>query len=327
MRRLAAHGLADFDLPPAQLSLIAHRHNTLFRVDTRRGQRCVLRIHRAAAPSVDKVSSELAWLAALRRDTDLEVPAPVATRGGQLLSLVAGGGLPQPSICVLFRWLPGRRLRHGLTPRAMEQVGELMARLQNHAAGWQRPPGFARNRVDWPIASARTLPDPFSPPVISGLHALAAARLSAEEAGQVAAVLTRLQAAQQALGRGPDAYGLMHADLHHRNLLFDHGRLRPIDFDDCGFGLLLFEPAVMLSELLDWPHYPALRAGLLAGYRRARPLPAEHEAYLDLFIALRRIQDIDWPLSLPSAPPTPAWVARARRSLKPLPALLATHRP
>src|SRR5204862_6436761 len=122
------------------------------------GERYVLRIHRAGAPSLEKVSSELAWLAALRRDTALEVPAPVATRGGELLSLVAGGGLPQPSVCVVFRWLPGRRLRHGLTPRAMEQVGELMARLQNHAAGWQRPPGFMRGRVEWAMASARTPP-------------------------------------------------------------------------------------------------------------------------------------------------------------------------
>jgi Ser/Thr protein kinase RdoA (MazF antagonist) len=322
MRRLAAQGLADYDLPPARLSLIAHRHNTLFRVDTPDGERYVLRLHRQGAPNVEKVSSELAWLAALRRDTALEVPAPVATRGGQLLSLVADAGLPQPSIGVLFRWLPGRRLRHGLTPRALEQVGELMARLQNHAAGWHRPPDFVRNRVDWPVASARALPDPFVPPVISGLHSLAAAWLSPADAGQVAAVLTRLQSAQQALGRGLDAYGLMHADLHHRNLLFDHGRLRPIDFDDCGFGLLLFDPAVMLSEILDWPNYPALRAGLLAGYRRARPLPPEHEAYLDLFIALRRIQDIDWPLSVTSAPPSPAWFARARRSLRPVAALL-----
>src|SRR6185503_9075327 len=155
-------------------------------------------------------------------DTELEVPAPVAARDGRLLSLVAGGGLPQPSIGVLFRWLPGRRLRHGLTPRALEQVGELMARLQNHAAAWPRPPGFVRGRVDWPSASARALPDPFVPAVIGGLHTLAAAWLSPEEAGQVAAVLTGLQSAQQALGRGPAAYGLMHADLHHRNLLFDH---------------------------------------------------------------------------------------------------------
>ena len=46
------------------------------------GKRYVLRIHRAGTPTVESVGAELAWLAALRRDTALEVPAPVPTRDG-----------------------------------------------------------------------------------------------------------------------------------------------------------------------------------------------------------------------------------------------------
>lgn len=316
LRQLAEVALAAYDLPPARLTLLAHLFNTTFRVDTVAGQRYVLRIHRAGTPTIESVGAELEWLAALRRDTTLEVPAPVPTRAGPLLTLATAPGVPQPHICVLFRWLPGRLLRHGLTPQHMERTGELMARLQNHARQWGPPPGFARSRVDWPIEAARRVPDPFAPDIIANIHTLVAGTLSPAEAAQVKATLERVRAAEQALGQGPDAFGLIHADLHYGNLLFARGVVRAIDFDDCGFGPLLFDPAVMLSAILDWPDYPALRAGLLAGYRRLRPLPAEHEAHLDTFIALRQIQDALWVLEWHKHPAISGdWAAQARQSL------------
>jgi Ser/Thr protein kinase RdoA (MazF antagonist) len=152
--------------------------------------------------------------------------------------------------------------------------------------------------------------------------------LSAEEAVQVAALLARVRSAEQALGMSQEGsqatFGLIHADLHYRNLLFARGTVRAIDFDDCGFGPLLYDPAVMLSELLDWTKYPALRAGLLAGYRRVRPLPAEHEAHLDTFIALRRVQDALWMLESRENPVfSDDWAADARRALSPIESLVA----
>jgi Ser/Thr protein kinase RdoA (MazF antagonist) len=83
----------------------------------------------------------------------------------------------------------------------------------------------------------------------------------------------------------------------------------------------------MLSEILDWPNYRALRAGLLAGYRRVRPLTPAHEAYLDTFIALRRLQDVLWVLDTPAHPALGEDpLAQARESLAALPALLAANR-
>jgi Ser/Thr protein kinase RdoA (MazF antagonist) len=319
LRQLAEVALTAYDLPSARLTLLAHLFNTTFRVDTATGQRYVLRIHRAGTPTVESVGAELAWLAALRRDTTLEVPAPVPTRTGALLTLAAAPGVPQPHICVLFHWLPGRLLRHGLTPVQLERTGELMARLQNHALQWGPPPGFPRGRVDWPIEAARRLPDPFAPEVVTAIHTLVADTLSAAEAEQVTATLERVRAVEQALGQGPETFGLIHADLRYSNLLFARHTVRAIDFDDCGFGPLLFDPAVMLSAILNWPEYPALRAALLAGYRRVRLLPAEHEAHLDTFIALRQIQDALWVLELGKHPAIDGdWAAQARHSLAPI---------
>jgi len=42
------------------------------------------------------VGSELAWLAALRQETELAAPAPLPTRDGDLLTVAAHPGVPQP---------------------------------------------------------------------------------------------------------------------------------------------------------------------------------------------------------------------------------------
>ena len=324
LRRLAGVALAGYDLPPARLTLLAHLFNTTFRVDTAGGERYMLRIHRAGRATPDGVGAEMAWLAALRRDTSLEVPAPVPVRTGALLTVAATPGVPRPHLCVLFRWLPGRLRRHGLTPRHLERVGEIMAALQNHALRWERPPGFVRGRVDGPNAAAGRRSDPFAPDILAAVEALVTDTLSAAEAAPVMAVLARAQAVEQALAEEPGTFGLIHADLHYGNLLFAGDTVRAIDFDDCGFGPLLYDPAVMLSALLDWPEYPALRAGLLAGYRRVRPLSAAHEALLDTFIALRQVQDAVWRLEWREYPPLGAdWAAEARQALTPVATLLA----
>ncbi|MDQ3929550.1 MAG: phosphotransferase [Chloroflexota bacterium] len=320
LRKLASVALSAYDLGMVRLTLLAHLFNTTFRVDTGTGERYVLRIHRAGAPTVESVGAELAWLQALRRDTNLEVPDPVQTRTGTLLTVAQAATVPSPHICVLFRWLNGRQVITGLTPTHMERSGALMARLQKHAAQFGPPLGFDRGRVDYPVERARRLPDPFDIEVVAYCRTLVADTLTEEEAKQVEVVIERVREAEHALGivreARPPTFGLIHADLHHYNLLFQRGTVRAIDFDDCGFGPLLYDLAVPLSMLQDRPAYPALRAGLLRGYRQVRHLSAEHEAHLDTFIALRHLQDALWVLEYRKHPAIrDDWAAQARASL------------
>jgi Ser/Thr protein kinase RdoA (MazF antagonist) len=313
-----------------RLTPLAHLFNTTFRVDTEAGQRYVLRIHRAGTPTVESVNAELAWLHALRRDTTLAVPDPVPTRTGTLLTVAATTGVPTPHICVLFHWLNGRQVDAGLTPTHLERTGALVARLQDHAARFGPPPGFARGRVDYPVEMARNLPDPFAPAVIAHCRTLVADTLSEQEAEQVTAVIERVRLTEQALGisegERPPTFGLIHADLHQYNLLFERDTVRAIDFDDCGFGPLLYDLAVPMTMLQGRAGYPALRAALLRGYRQVRPLSAEHEVYLDTFIALRHLQDALWVLEYRKHPAIRSdWDAptQARRSLARVTAFLA----
>lgn len=294
LTNLARLALRDYGLEGAPLRRPLHGFNTSFRVDAPDGARYLLRIHRPDRNSPAEIRSELAWLAALQREMKGRVPAPVPTLAGEPMAVVEGAGVPGPRVCVLLSWLPGRFLDDGLTPRHLEQVGELMARLHLHAAAFERPPGFTRRRVDTITSLAHHLPDHFSDAVITHAAELIDMSHGARGASVVVEAFERAREAREQLGDSPGRWGLIHAHLHQENYLFHRGAVAAIDFDDCGFGHYVYDVAVTMSELSHRPDEPELRAGLLRGYRSVRPFSPEEEALIDTFIALRDLQLMFW---------------------------------
>jgi Ser/Thr protein kinase RdoA (MazF antagonist) len=181
-----------------------------------------------------------------------------------------------------------------LTPAHLFQVGDLMARLQNHTTQWKRPVGFTRRRVDNLNPLRQDRDDHFDPAVAAQAIRSVEAVSTPQDGAVVAATIEKVWAALRALGEEPDVFGLIHADLHQGNYLFHNGGVGAIDFDDCGYGHWLYDLAVTLDNLHRHPDFPALREAFLAGYRRSRPLSAEHERRLSAFLALRTLQDMLW---------------------------------
>ena len=313
LRRLAEAALAAYGIGPARLTLLSQLENAMFRVEADGGERYALRVHRATGSpfhpcrSADEVRSELVWLSALRRETELVVPEPVPTGGGSLLTVVEGEGVPEPRVCVLFRWVEGRFLDAGLNPAHLERVGGFMARLHEHALGFAPPAGFVRGRIG-------DVSDDVTTYVVG---AVAEVR-GADDAALAARVLEAVRRARRELGEAPDAFGLIHADLHQENYLFHRGRVGAIDFDDCGWGHFLHDFAVTLSEVAWKRDYDALRDGLLRGYRAVRPLPEGYDRYLPVFLALRELQLTLWFLEQRAQPGFGGWEDEVGRGLEEL---------
>jgi Ser/Thr protein kinase RdoA (MazF antagonist) len=95
-------------------------------------------------------------------------------------------------------------------------------------------------------------------------------------------------------GRGPEHYGLVHADIRLANLLVDGGDVRVIDFDDCGFSWFMYDFATTVSFVEDHPRVPELRAAWVEGYRSVAPLDPADEAELETFVMLRRLLLVAW---------------------------------
>jgi len=301
-RHLVAEALSAYDVWPVRVSPLPRGDNVAFRVETAEGQRYVLRIHRVRGDpwhprrNAAQVESELTWLTALCRETDLVVPEPLPNRLGALLTIAEVEDVPEPRICVLLRWVEGRFLEAGLTPRHMERVGGFIGRLHLHALAFEPPKGFVRGRLGETSPEVAT----FVEETVANVRGRDAAAIAAE-------VICRARETQRALGDTAEAFGIIHGDLHQENYLFHRGDVRAIDFDDCGWGHLLWDLAVTLSEVRYFPNYETLRTAVLRGYRHVRPLAEDLERHLEPLMALRLLQLMLWFLEQRDNPAFTDW--------------------
>jgi Ser/Thr protein kinase RdoA (MazF antagonist) len=298
--------LARYGLEDARLTIQRHEHNTTFRVDAQDGP-YLLRINRPSVHTRDTIGSEIAWLIALGRDTDLHVPEPVAADDGSFLVVARDPGVPESRVCVLLHWLDGRFVDQRLAPAHLSRVGALAGRLQEHATTWTPTSGFLRPRVDTLTneakvvsmgPSAATAGAGDQPTQGDGDRAvqLVGELVSTADAALCARALEVVWATTGTLAVETGAFGLIHGDLHYENVLFHGGEARAIDFDDCGWGFHLYDLAVILSELEGRPPYDELRDALLDAYAQIRPLPEDHAIHVKALVVLRRMQILLWVL-------------------------------
>jgi len=291
MRQLAQVALNAYGLSDVRFKFLRQAGNTLFRVNEASpayalraelytpGQ-YMLRIHQPGYQTAEAIALELAWLAAMCREANLPVPEPVSTLDGSLLTQVSIPGIPEERNCSLLRWVKGREIKkENVQPYHYRAQGQLMARLHNHAAHWQPPPGLAKRKYDWDGL--------FREDSGAGIPASEAWSLLPQEYLTPFEVVTRkAKLVMDAWGKGSEVYGLIHGDLGlDANVLFWGGEARAIDFDDSGFGYYTYDLSLALEHCQEDEALPQFRDALLDGYTRVRSLPENQLKYLNLFLA------------------------------------------
>ena len=274
---LARAALDQQGVAVKRLRWMGQHTNHLFRCDTADGERLVVRVCPPGGRSDAELDAELAWLAALARDTSLTVPLILfSTRP-------ATSGLPHGGRCIAFTWIQGRSCGSRPSWRLVADLGRVIATLHEHAQGFRTPPEFTRPVLDtehltwagtWHAEQlARRPVDP------------AVRRLLAETAARVEAVLALL-------AQDPAGYGLVHADLCLDNVLDHHGEARPIDFDDTSWGHYALDLAIAADDIPEDLHQI-----LLDGYQTVRPLPPGYEEHQATLLAARRLYLAIWHLA------------------------------
>ena len=281
---LARAALARFAVEPESLAPLVHAENTTFKVVSAGETYCV-RIHRTDYQNFESIQSELEWLSALRRETDLQVPNPVRTPSGDLVVVEEADGVPEARNVVLFRWMEGEPVWNSYGPDQARTIGTLMARLHIHGREWSKPTGFRRHRLDehgiyapktdWPLAEPHRF-------------------LTEERREFVNRIAEESRSAMRALGTGSDVYGLMHADLHQGNVLVDGDAYKIIDFDDCGTGHYVYDIAAAIAFRVENEDFTAVRDALYEGYETVAPLPPGTRELLPTFLRMRFYALIRW---------------------------------
>jgi Ser/Thr protein kinase RdoA (MazF antagonist) len=249
------------------------------------GRDLILRVHRIGYSSANEIRSELAWMAALRRDGVIDTAMPAPGADGKLVQVLGSRTGAEPRFTVAFERLPGQEPEPRHAVHWFEPLGEITARMHAHARHWTPPVGFARKRWHFDTMVG---PAGFWGPWRSGIG------LEAPGAAIVERALDLIRSQLERCGEGPDVFGLVHADLRLANLLVDGTQLRVIDFDDCGFSWYLYDFAASVSFMEHEPIVPDLLAAWAAGYRKVRPLTAESLALIPAFVVLRRVLLSAW---------------------------------
>ncbi len=271
-----------------EVSVLVQGENTILLVDDRgRGKKYVLRIssHRLIYHNGPSIASEVMWLRALRRDSDIEAPDPIPDRQGRFVQTLEASDLDRPRCAVMFSFLDGVEPNPNTLMADFAQLGEITARMHRHAQSWTPPAEFARH--SW-------TPDSIFTNQVSWGHWEEGMDVDADARailGRMADVVARR------LGRLPrdkERFGLIHADLRLANILVEGDRAKVIDFDDCGSSYYLYDLATALSLLQERPDAPELTATWLDGYRRVASIPPDIEAEIPSFNMLRRLAEVAW---------------------------------
>jgi Ser/Thr protein kinase RdoA (MazF antagonist) len=278
LRRVALAALAEYPLPEGRLTFVDHGENTTFRHDSPAG-RYLVRVHRPqrhgqGVNTAAAIGSEIAWLRSIRADTDLDVPDALAALDGSVT--VQASAVGETRVCSVLRWLDGRIHEDSARPVHLRRLGAAMAVLHGQADAWTPPREFVRIRWDHDTFFGNTM-------VYGGIPAEDCWMLLPKPVrarfDAVAERMTDIMASA-------DDVGLIHADLHLGNAVFEGARVKLIDFDDCGTGPRLYDLAVALWELRLRPDYPAYFDALCAGYLPGRMIDLSR---LDDYIALRQV--------------------------------------
>lgn len=273
LRVSALQALRQYRLEVTALKLLNHGFNTTFGVRTAGGQRFALRLNIHSRRSEQQLSAESAWLEALARDTDLNLPVPQRNLDAQLNSRVYSPDLDRQLTATMFSWLPGKDLGDDATPAQMREVGRAAAALHAHALAWAFPVGAALMSLEHPLMD--------SPNNLS----IDTPLLDDEARSVIQTVFARVSAALRDLFER-DAPRALHADLHNWNLKWARGKLYVFDFDDSGIGVPMQDLAIAAYYLRP---DEALEAALLEGYQTVSALPLYSSAEYEAIIAGRNL--------------------------------------
>lgn len=272
MRTLASTALARYPIEVDKFGLLEHGFNTTFRVDARDGSRFALRLNVNSRRSPENVAAEVAWIAALARDTRLSVASPLANSSGEMITTLPSLELHREIHAVVFSWLPGRDVGHAPTAEKAIAMGRAMATLHDHAQRWRLPPGSdlqALTDVFW------NMPDRLGP-----------AHLDLD-AGEISILRKAVDIIGVTMSRVVGTpLRPIHADLHVWNVKWNRGRLAVFDFDDSGLGVPVQDLAVTTFYLR--PQHDLVEA-FREGYTSVAPLPQVSDDDFETLVAQRSL--------------------------------------
>ena len=300
LRKLCIKALEAYPVDVARVRYLTTESTTMFRVDATDGSKYVIRLYSELASSLAENQTEMFWLTALARDTDLRVVEPVARKDGEYITFVSMDGIPNEKRCALYKWVPGVQLAEHIDPKNYRQFGDMVAQLHNHAETLQLPAHIQPKRWD----KVFYFPDE---PVVYN-QAEYASLFTAEQLSTLENAIDRVSPFLRSLYSDTHPI-VIHGDLHYWNVHISRGKLHIIDFEDMVRGFPIQDIAISFYYLRDRDDYAALTDAFLEGYARERKLPPFNERDLYLLWMARMANFVNYVANVENAEDAKPFIA------------------
>jgi Ser/Thr protein kinase RdoA (MazF antagonist) len=305
LRKLAMNALSLYPVSVASIDFLAHIENTTFRVQSRTGTRYLLRVHRPGYHSKEAITDELRWLEHLAGRTSFAAPVPVRSKGGALVEEGEAEGVATPRCCTLMRWIDGR-FSYQADTKQFFVLGHATAEL--HASRNQLR--LPRRRY-WDSDGLVGIK-----PKLGSVESIEGAsprqqRIISEARRLIHRTLKQFEA------KFPERLGVIHADLHFGNVLFQGKRLAMIDFDDCGYGFFGYDLAVTLLSIRGRLKRKRIRKteaytdALISGYTSLASWDREWDRVVQYLMGARKVAMLGWLQSRSDNPRLKAYLKKA----------------
>jgi Ser/Thr protein kinase RdoA (MazF antagonist) len=279
---LAQGVLEHYPFRVREVAHLATHSNVMYRVVSSDGFQCVLRVGGPGANSRANIDYEVAWLAALNNDTDLEIVTPIKTGYGTMIVDAKEPGSDHTRPCVLFSWIPGAPLADGAGSFGYRLLGRVSASLQGHGRTWQvaNPDGMRRwDRIFYygPELDPVVIESPRYDHLFDSYR-----RRTIIEAAELSERVIK------------DAWAtgvahVVHGDLHEWNVHLIGSRLHAFDFEDVMIATPAQDVSVCLYSSRTSERRDEIRVAYRQGYEEIAPWPIEDVEQLDGFHAARQI--------------------------------------
>jgi Ser/Thr protein kinase RdoA (MazF antagonist) len=283
-----------YDLRDAPCQYIQHSENVTFKIQHPHGGTRLFRIHLPVVPSLgghganpEVVKSELLWLEALQRDTDLPVQQPIRNRMEHLVTRITMED-ERPFNCSLLKWLEGEPYQRELeSAETAQELGAVIGKMHQFASQWMLPAGYTRPQRDALY---------FKKALLALTPAVEDKRISYQDYKRLETSIELLTNVMQSQPKTRQTEGILHGDLHKGNFLYHQGEMRLIDFSFCAIGNFMLDLGICFSDM-----NPALYPAFLKSYQGFMSLPPDYAILIEGFFLGSMVGSFSFWIDLPEA--------------------------
>ena len=300
--KIAEEALKSYSIKSKSIEFIAQSAGVVYKVTDDSDISYCLKLYISINDVIEEknsVNTELEWVAAIARDTDITVPEPYENTHGEYITVIDGIS------CSLTKWLDGRRsgfdqpdgfIKALLLDGDMDEFDDkedainyikVLGKLHRHASEWKLPVGFARGVIE--------LDEDGMAEIFSKLDALNNELYNKNDIEIIKMASKKAFEKRQTIDKNNMTWGLVHNDYVLSNYLIDNHEICPIDFGACGFNYYL-------SDLSNAIHFvaPHKRKKFFDLYSEYFPLPDNYVALTETLYIIAELQTIGNYLNLSS---------------------------